>query len=187
MRHANNRRSMKSLVRTIGMMFAVLIVLAGHSGCSSSSSAQGPVGVVNEVAVGGIPRSAAILGSGLVVFVLQDDTFDNEPWVTDGTTAGTFKLADVMTVLQASAAAGRTTFMVNHDLAYFFAEYGDLWVTDGTIAGTELFVDMTPDGFYFTPDAVSRDNNELIVGGCRDRIDGTPTPLDCSILTIMLD
>jgi ELWxxDGT repeat protein len=79
---------------------------------------------------------ALVARGGLAFFAgspsSQDD--DIEPWVTDGTPGGTFRLADVCAGACGSflwfgpAVLGRTVFYDNHDL----------WITDGTPGGTHF-------------------------------------------------
>jgi len=87
----------------------------------------------------------AIVG-GLLLFSADTPGLGREPWVTNGTLAGTQLLADIH--------GGPTTGMngsarsVRPDLAIFAADDGvhgcELWVTDGTGAGTSLLADLNP-------------------------------------------
>ena len=62
-----------------------------------------------------------------------------EPWVTDGTAAGTFMIKDIN--------PGSSNFCHNNKV-YFGADNGtngnELWVSDGTAAGTTLVKDIKP-------------------------------------------
>jgi uncharacterized repeat protein (TIGR01451 family) len=102
------------------------------SGCSSGS--------FDEYFSG---AGIAALGNG-AVFVGDDGTHGEEPWVSDGTAAGTLPLADLFPGARGSephwltAAAGRVFFEADDGV------HGrELWATDGTPAGTALF-DLEP-------------------------------------------
>lgn len=72
------------------------------------------------------------------IFTADDGVHGREPWISDGTNAGTFMLKDF--VLNGSSSISE--FAVYNNKAYFDADDGTnsgLWVTDGTIAGTEFF------------------------------------------------
>ena len=69
-----------------------------------------------------------------------------EPWVTDGTVAGTFLLKDIYVGTSGSFPA---RFATAGDRLFFYASDGitaggELWVTDGTSAGTRLVKDIYP-------------------------------------------
>jgi large repetitive protein len=72
-----------------------------------------------------------------IVFAAGEQGFGNEPWVSDGTAAGTFRLADVATPFRSSHPRGftslgdRVVFTAEHDF-----EHQHLWTTDGTPEGT---------------------------------------------------
>ena len=96
------------------------------------------------------------------VFFADDGVSGSEPWVTDGTPAGTVRLADV-----APGSAGSNPRSEDENLynelreAPVFVPVGDvmffrasspatgtrLWVTDGTPAGTRLVDDVNPVGW----------------------------------------
>ncbi|SHJ89257.1 ELWxxDGT repeat protein [Epilithonimonas mollis] len=72
-----------------------------------------------------------------------------EPWMTDGTEAGTSIVKDI-NVSGPSAGSGPQNFMEYKGKVYFSAssglEYGtELWVTDGTESGTMIVKDIVPD------------------------------------------
>ncbi len=83
------------------------------------------------------PESFAALGDA-AVFAAQDADFGAEPWRSDGTVAGTWRLADVFF----GDRSGNPLPLVATDrLLYFSAEISPelprgLWVTDGTPDGT---------------------------------------------------
>ncbi|HWI72434.1 MAG TPA: ELWxxDGT repeat protein, partial [Baekduia sp.] len=86
------------------------------------------------------------LGDGRAVFAARGSGVDEEPWITDGTAAGTHRVADVWPgdhwsnpMEFASIGGGRFTFIA------YDADHGrELWVSDGTEAGTQLLKDIQP-------------------------------------------
>ncbi|HRP84579.1 MAG TPA: T9SS type A sorting domain-containing protein [Saprospiraceae bacterium] len=75
-------------------------------------------------------------------FVLEDTTYGSEPWVTDGTEAGTHLFKDINP-------AGRSNcfnFVVYNNKLFFSAtdniSQNELWATDGTLGGTRLVKDI---------------------------------------------
>jgi uncharacterized repeat protein (TIGR01451 family) len=101
-------------------------------------------GPQNSLHFFGRPNLPTALGSRLVFFA-QDGTHGEEPWVTDGTAAGTASLGDLN---PGPAGSGRLEdFRIDEGVVsggrWFFGAYVDptgwgLWTTDGTAAGTEL-------------------------------------------------
>lgn len=88
-----------------------------------------------------------------MVFAADDVEHGIEPWVTDGTPAGTRLLGDLCPGGCWSLPVGRTTF---GSRLIFAARTNDLgeepWVTDGTPAGTLLLRDICPgvcQSFFF--------------------------------------
>lgn len=106
-----------------------------------------PVTLEQDWSLGGNTVGFARLGER-VVFAGTDDA-GAEPWITDGTPAGTSMLADIK-----SAAAGSfdywnqppAGFTTSGSQVFFFANDGEhgaeLWRTDGTTAGTSLVKDI---------------------------------------------
>ncbi len=78
------------------------------------------------------------------LFLADDGTHGKEPWITDGTPAGTRLLRDINPTGNSNASrfvmfGGRTWFTATT------ASHGqELWVTDGTMAGTQQFLDVRP-------------------------------------------
>ena len=80
-------------------------------------------------------------GDGRILFTADDGVHGPEPWITDGTDAGTSLLADLNAGTESSelyqlAAVGRTLFFGVLDFEQ--GGYGGLWKSDGTPGGTTL-------------------------------------------------
>jgi len=79
------------------------------------------------------------------VFSAITDTYGNELWITDGTTAGTVIVKDLFTGANGSEPSGFTTVGTN---TYFVAENAagnkELWLTNGSTAGTVKLKDINP-------------------------------------------
>lgn len=82
------------------------------------------------------------LTSGKLIFDGDDGVTGREPWVTDGTAAGTFLLKDLVP----NAGASLPDDFVPYFSKVFFAANGpagrELYATDGTTNGTELVGDI---------------------------------------------
>ena len=102
----------------------------------------------------------AVLGDKVVVPL--GPTADVEPWITDGTLAGTVRLADINP--GSTASANPTSLTTVGNLVYFAANDGvhgtELWKTDGTSSGTVLAADLNT-----TPAASSSPANFVNLGG----------------------
>lgn len=73
----------------------------------------------------------------------------NEMWVTDGTTAGTTLLKDIIPGKKAAVSSSANRFAIFQNYAFFTSgtvteNNRELWITDGTEAGTQLFLDIFP-------------------------------------------
>jgi ELWxxDGT repeat protein len=83
--------------------------------------------------------------NGKAYFQVNDGVHGHEPWVTDGTEAGTHLLADINPGTPGSEAR---EFFEHAGKLFFSATDGilghELWVTDGTEAGTHLLADINP-------------------------------------------
>jgi ELWxxDGT repeat protein len=97
----------------------------------------------------GFNAGGVVLNSVLGVIgtkaVFSPGITDNEPWVTDGTQAGTVRLKDI-NVGASVGSIDSTTSIAFNGLVLFTADDGthglELWATDGTAAGTALVSDI---------------------------------------------
>ncbi|MGA7616415.1 MAG: Calx-beta domain-containing protein [Thermoanaerobaculia bacterium] len=76
---------------------------------------------------------------GIMVFRAATDTTPREPWITDGTTAGTRSLAELTGTASVSAQPVAVS-----DAFLFFCDSYRLWRTDGTHDGTILLHTFDP-------------------------------------------
>ena len=83
--------------------------------------------------------------AGGTVFFVEDDAHGLEPWVTDGTPAGTRLLKDIYPGPRSSVVM-MVTLM--NGVAFFFADDGanglELWRSDGTPGGTHVVANIGP-------------------------------------------
>ena len=112
------------------------------------------------------PTSFTGLPDGRVLFVASGPGTGFEPWVTDGTVAGTSLIADLH---PGAAGSAPQHFAQLGSQLYFFADDGvlgtELWRTDGTPAGTHNVLDTIPGpdgvGIFELPPLVSNSNTLL--------------------------
>src|ERR1051325_7394382 len=118
--------------------------------CSFSASAQTPV-LVKDINTtnsrdlkSSVPTEFAKAGN-TVFFAASTDAYGSELWSTDGTSAGTKLVADIVPGTSSSSPGAFRT--VNGVLLFSArdANHGvELWTSDGTAAGTHLFLDLNP-------------------------------------------
>ncbi len=87
--------------------------------------------------VGGVEiRARSLTALGPALYFAGTDTFDWEPWVSDGTPTGTYRVANLSTSFDSNP----QNFVSLGGATYFFATDGapGLWRTDGTAGGTAL-------------------------------------------------
>jgi ELWxxDGT repeat protein len=81
-----------------------------------------------------------------VVYSAEDET-GREPWVSDGTPAGTMRITDLAVSGQTGASMPQLLEVVG-DRVYFMADDGvhgaEPWVSDGTADGTRMLRDIMP-------------------------------------------
>jgi len=97
-----------------------------------------------------LPLSITPLDANRVVFWGSSSTTGYEPWVSDGTSNGTFKLAEINASSAASYNSTYPFISAFNGTAYFFANNGtsiEMWKTDGTSVGTMLTADPVTGAF----------------------------------------
>ncbi|RFS16638.1 3-coathanger stack domain-containing protein [Emticicia sp. C21] len=95
-----------------------------------------------------------------IYFKLTTDAYDNEPWVTDGTSNGTRLLKNTVngpSLLKDFKKVGNTVFFC----AYNTINQSKLWKTDGTEAGTVVVADAIDGNQNYNPQTSISYNNEL--------------------------
>lgn len=102
-----------------------------------------------------LSQGFANVGQGRVAFSATDGgATGQEPWITDGTPAGTFPLGDLKPGPLAGGGNGFTPLSGGRFV--FSADDGvtgsELWVSDGTAAGTRLVADLNPGASGSFPD-----------------------------------
>ena len=115
---------------------------------ASSISAQTPV-IFKDINAGA--GNANFLYPKMIeeklYFAADNGTDGLEPWVTDGTADGTYRIANIA---PAGAHSTPRDFTLHNGKIYFTADDGthgrELWVTDGTESGTHLIMDINPSG-----------------------------------------
>ena len=106
---------------------------------------------------------AAALPGGPLFFVLRDVEAGGELWKSDGTAAGTVRVADILPGSQGSNPHRLTPA---GDRLYFVADDGvhgdEPWVTDGTEAGTHMVADLLPGPDSSNPDSLTAVGTTLL-------------------------
>jgi ELWxxDGT repeat protein len=100
---------------------------------------------------------------GPLVFVAGDPAAGTELWRSDGTEAGTVRLADIQPGPGGSEPRGLTAV---GNRVYFAADDGahgrEIWMTDGTPAGTRLVADLFPGPGSSQPDNLTAVDTALV-------------------------
>jgi ELWxxDGT repeat protein len=172
--------------------FAVGQSLGETPGPPAGASRPGHLAQVADLVGGGdgaAPRGLTPVADRLV-FTADTPGAGREPWVSDGTVAGTTRLVDA---LAGPASSQPDELTAAGDQAYLVLDDGvhgrELWRTDGTPAGTTLVTDLVPGAegsgpaeltavagsVYFSADG--GDGRELYVatgGDVRQVVDTTP-------------
>ncbi len=107
-----------------------------------------------------LPRTSV---AGRLVFRAWDPAHGIEPWVSDGTPAGTRLIKDLC---PGACRGADQVLMSNQGLFYFTGSDGihgiEPWVTDGTAAGTRMVRDLCPDRCNSEPRDPTRFKGRLL-------------------------
>ncbi len=116
---------------------------------------------------------AAALPGGPLFLVLSDDEAGAELWKSDGTDAGTVRVADINpgpggSIPHALTPIGNKLYFVADD-----GVHGDeVWVSDGTAAGTHMVVDLLPGPGSSHPDNLAAVGNTTLLFSATDGTHG---------------
>jgi ELWxxDGT repeat protein len=108
-----------------------------------SAYSQQLVKDINTIIAAGANKGSSISNmvraGNKVYFTASDKTSGEEPWVTDGTAAGTYMLRDIN---PGKATSNPALYTLSNGTVYFRADDGshgnELWKTDGTPQGTVM-------------------------------------------------
>ena len=110
---------------------------------------------------------------GRAAFVADDGTHGLEPWLTNGTPAGT-RLLDIC---PGACGSGPVLDRVHAGRLYLSADDGrrgrEPWVSDGTVAGTRLLRDLCPGSCASNPDFLHPFGPRLLFTADRVGVPGT--------------
>jgi len=97
------------------------------------------------------PSGLTVFGDK-IIFGANDDIYGYEPWVSDGTTNGTFMLRDILTEnLGSNAGSGPGSFVLYNDRMFFMSSTWSgrhLFITDGTSQGTTMVKEVVSSTTY---------------------------------------
>jgi ELWxxDGT repeat protein len=148
----------------------------------------GPVTLVKDIAAAasGSPVYITAINSTTIVFRANDGTTGDEPWVSDGTTAGTFRLADINA---GTLSSGMGVPVAVNGKAYFVATNdgeAELYETDGTVAGT-VKRDVNPGPQGSGPTALATYGTKLIFSGYTNSEGREPHVISGGTLSMLRD
>ncbi len=129
----------------IGRRLVTVLLATGIALLPGSAGAESAflVADVARGAAGSFPREVTPFGS-VAIFSANDENGDDELWRTDGTAAGTFRVADI----HPTDSSFPSDLTVAGGIFFFVADDGvtgqELWKTDGTAAGTVQVKDIRP-------------------------------------------
>jgi ELWxxDGT repeat protein len=134
----------------------VLVSRRGSEGDELWKVAGDELVLVHDLRLGGepgfpLPRSLTAAGDRLFLSLFHDAT-GVEPWISDGTTAGTSLVRDIFPGRRGS---GASLSGVVDGLMLLAADNGvtgyELWVSDGSKSGTRALTDIAPGRLAASP------------------------------------
>jgi len=133
----------------------------------SDGTAQGTVLVKGNITPSCPGGKYAVL-AGKLYFNGYDNVYGGEPYVTDGTEAGTYVIKNIYPdQVNIKYGSGSRGFTVFNNSVYFAAVDGthgeELYATDGTDAGTFLVKDITPGAIGSMPSQLIVFNGSLYI------------------------
>ncbi len=143
-----------------------LLFSAGNTLYLSDGTANGTVALFSGVSSA---QHFAADQAGTVVYFSGRDQAGDEPWRTDGTAAGTFRLKDIRPGTGLVASSQPEQFVALGGGMMFRANDGihgvELWRTDGTSAGTNLLADLDPGSGWSLPQLHPDRGPPAVLGG----------------------
>ncbi len=139
------RRSALKVPRSIGVLASVLLVWSAFAAAGASAAIDVPARVADiRTGPGGSTATDGVAFGRTIIFRANNQEAGGEPWVSDGTAAGTVPLEVVPG--PTSTTAGAFTDIGDEVVFLAFEASGgdELWRTDGTQAGTRRVLDINP-------------------------------------------
>jgi ELWxxDGT repeat protein len=137
------------------------------SGASVSLYKYLPASNTASLAKAGLSLTAPdefVDNGGLLLFSNNDPTLGDEPWVSDGSAAGTHLIEDI-NPQEADNGSLPDEFVNFGGRLAFVADDGvsgrELWISDGTAAGTTLLADINPGAASSNPNHLFTANGAL--------------------------
>ncbi len=104
--------------------------------------------------------------NGLLLFFADDPAIGWEPWLSDGTAAGTVPFADLLPGASGGALGKEILVVPELGVALFAASNGvngqELWMTDGTASGTRMVQDIWPGPGSSNPRTLTRVGDRIV-------------------------
>ncbi|MCC6672663.1 MAG: hypothetical protein IT458_16480 [Planctomycetes bacterium] len=141
------------LTPTTGPLFFTAAVAAGRELWSTDGTLAGTRAFDLQPGTGSSRPAYLTAFGNRCVLAADDGSSGAEPWISDGTPAGTLRLGDLM---PGGGASSPAEFTVSGPRVFFTATLPgvgrELCVSDGTPAGTGLFADLLPGAGSSSPD-----------------------------------
>ena len=161
--------------------FIILVLISLIVSLTSTSFSQtpDPASLVKDIAPGDGASSPQVeqltpVGDG-IFFSMDDGVAGSEPWYSDGTTAGSYRIQDLSAGLETSTPKNFTDGQESlFFTAYSTYNFEQLWKSDGTAAGTIPLTNFSHYAFITNQDDYP---SEFVLGLTQlrlaQRLDGT--------------